>query len=80
MGEHGIVRNNYPYDLEKCTSAVPYRGYTIEQQMASTGGADICVGGNEDTWLIRVLDVVVLMVVSLRVCGPGGLELASYLM
>lgn len=52
--------------------------------MASTGGADICVGGNEDTWLIRVLDVVVLMVVSLRVCRPGGvsggLALASYLM
>lgn len=61
-------------------SSLPYRGYTIEQQMASTGGADICVGNEDIIWLIRVLDVVVLMVVSLRVCGPGGLALASYLM
>lgn len=48
--------------------------------MASTGGADICVGNEDIIWLIRVLDVVVLMVV----CRPGGvsggLELASYFM
>lgn len=44
--------------------------------MASTGGADICVGNEDIIWLIRVLDVVVLMVV----CRPGGLALASYLM
>lgn len=48
--------------------------------MVSTGGADICVGNEDIIWLIRVLDVVVLMVV----CRPGGvsggLALASYLM
>lgn len=42
--------------------------------MVSTYGGDICVGGNEDTWLIRVLDVVVLMVVSLRVRVCVGQE------
>lgn len=43
--------------------------------MVSTGGADICIGNEDIIWLIRVLDVVVLMVVSLHVCRPGEEDL-----